>query len=120
MKKLSDYQGEEAIDLWGDLLDPITKILGDPEIAKVVQSGAPKMTIVKTVLLEHKAEAEEILLRIDPEPLNGLNLIVRLLSVVVELGSRDDIRGFFGYAAQGQKDSEFSGSPMENTEDAEN
>lgn len=120
MKKLSDYQGEEAIELWGDLLDPITDILGDPVIAQVVQSGQPKMKIVKTILSEHKAEAEKILLRIDPEPLDGLNLIVRLCSVLVEIGSREDVRGFFGFAVQEKTDKTSSGSVTENTEVKEN
>ena len=31
MKRLSDYQGEEAIELWADLLDPISDILTDKE-----------------------------------------------------------------------------------------
>ena len=115
MKRLSDYQGEEAIELWIDLVDPISEILGDPEVAKVVQSGQPKMVIAKTILAAHKAEAEEILLRIDPEPLDGLNLIVRLFSVLVEIGSRDDVKSFFGFAAQENKENGSSGLPTENT-----
>lgn len=119
MKKLSDYQGEEAIELWGDLLEPITAILGDPKIAEVVNSGKPKMMIVKAILLDHTKEAEEILLRIDPEPLDGLNLVVRLFSVLVEIGNRDDIKSFFGYAAQENTDKKSSGSAMVNTGEEE-
>lgn len=120
MKKLSDYQGEEAIELWGDLLEPLTEIMGDPKIAQVVKSGQPKMMIVKTILLEHKKEAEKILLRIDPEPLDGLNLVVRLFSVLVEIGNREDVRGFFGFAAQEKTQQESTGSVTVNTEAEEN
>ncbi|MBR4760299.1 MAG: hypothetical protein IK078_09165 [Lachnospiraceae bacterium] len=115
MKKLSDYKGEDAIELWADLLEPLTNILGDPKIAAVVQSGQPKMMIAKAIMSEHKAEAEEILLRIDPEPLDGLNIIVRLVSVIVEIGQREEIRGFFGYAAQEKTESASSGSATVNT-----
>ena len=119
MKKLSDYQGEAAIELWADLLEPLTAILGDAEIAKVVQSGKPRMMIASTILKNHKKEAEEILLRIDPEPLDGLNIVVRLVGILVEIGERPDIKAFFGFAAQEKMESESSGSPTASTEDGE-
>ena len=39
MKKLSDYKGDEAIELWADLLEPMTEILGDKDIAKILQDN---------------------------------------------------------------------------------
>lgn len=120
MRSLSDYQGEEAIELWADLLEPMTEILGDPEIAKSVKSGKAKLLIAKDILALHKKEAEEIMLRIDPEPIDGLNIIIRLAALIADIGRSNEARAFFGYAAQAKTDSESSGSPMENTEGAEN
>lgn len=119
MKKLSDYKGDEAIELWADLLDPISAILSDKEVAKIVRSGQNKMSIVNAILKSHKADAEKILLRIDPEPLDGLNIVVRLVELLVEIGKQDDIASFFGFAAQATTESEFSGLHTANTEDAE-
>ena len=116
MKGLSDYKGDEAIELWADLLEPISEILGDDKIAKVVKSGASKMKIAGEILKKHRKEAEEIMLRIDPEPIDGLNIIVRLMSIIVEIGNREDIRSFFGYAEQAQTDGESSTSATESTE----
>ena len=116
MKKLTDYKDNEAIDLWADLLDPLSDILTDEKIRKVVQSGKSKMDIVKEILKRHKKQATEILLRIDNTPIDGLNIIVRLVDLVTDIGENEEIRGFFGYAEQDQTEDESSGSPTENIE----
>ena len=119
MKRLSDYQGEEAIDLWADLLDPISVILTDTEVANLSKLGCPPIIIAKQILKSHKKEATEVLLRIDPEPLDGLNIIMRLVGILAEIGEHSDLKSFFGYAVQ-EKVSESSGSATENTEASEN
>ena len=120
MKKLSDYTGDEAIELWADLLEPLTGILGDPGIQKVVQSGKPKLIIAKEILKNHSADATEILTRIDPTPIDGLNIILRLVALLTDIGQNEEIKSFFGFAEQAQTETESSGSVMENTEDEEN
>ena len=123
MKKLSDYQGDQAIDLWADLLDPISIILTDQDVQNVVKSGEAPIVIAKTVLKAHKQEAAEILTRIDPEPLNGMNIIMRLVAILAEIGENSELKAFFGYAAQASIESETSasfGSVTENTEVSEN
>lgn len=120
MKRLSDYQGEEAIELWADLLDPISDILTDKEVQDVTKSGQAPIVIAKTVMKNHKAEAEKILLRVDSEPLNGLNIVVRLVALFAEIGSNSDLKSFFGYAVQGTMEKGSSGSVTESTEAKEN
>ena len=119
MKKLSDYTGDEAIELWADLLEPLTGILGDPDIQNVVQSGKPKLIIAKEILKNHSADATEILTRIDPTPIDGLNIILRLVALITDIGQNDEIKSFFGFAEQAQTESESSGSVTENTGDEE-
>lgn len=120
MKRLSDYQGEEAIELWADLLDPISDILTDTEVAQETKAGKPPIVIAKIILKRHKEAAEQILLRIDPEPLNGLNIIIRLVALLAEIGSRDELKSFFGYAAQVKEKNTSSGLATESTEAEEN
>ena len=110
MKGLCDYKGEDAIELWADLLEPINTILGDKDVEKSLKSGKSKMQIAGAILKNHRAEAEEILLRIDPTPLDGLNIVIRLVALIVELGKNEDIKAFFGFAEQAQTESESSGS----------
>lgn len=116
MKKFSDYKGDEAIDLWADLLEPITNIISDPEVKKVVTSGQPKLVIAKTLIKNHKNEAVEILLRIDETPIDGLNLLLRLIELLADIGEVPEIKSFFGFAAEEQTDIESSGSPTESIE----
>lgn len=120
MKRLSDYKGDEAIELWADLLDPISDILTDKEVAKVTQKGEAPIKIAKTILKNHKSEAADILLRIDPEPLDGFNFIMRLVNLIAEIGENNEIKSFFGYAAQEKAENKSSGSAMESTEAKEN
>lgn len=120
MKKLSDYKGDEAIDLWADLLDPLTKILGDKKVKDVIQSGKSKMEIAKEILKHHKKEAVEIMLRVDPEPIDGLNIILRLVAILSDIGQNDEIKSFFAYAEAVKTESESFGSATENTEAKEN
>lgn len=100
MKKLSDYKGDEAIELWADLIDPLTTILTDKEIAEVVKSGEPKVKIAKIILKAHANEAVEILERIDDTPVDGMNIVLRLVSLINEIGRNEDVKSFFGYAEQ--------------------
>ena len=100
MKKLSDYKNEEALDLWADLLDPMTKILGDPEMQKVFRSGKPPFLIAKEILSAHKAEAIQIMLRVDDTPVDGLNILTRLVGLVLELMNNEDMKSFFVSAGQ--------------------
>ncbi len=120
MKRLSDYKGDEAIELWADLLDPISEILTDKEIAFATRQGLAPIKIAKLILKNHKTEAADILLRVDPEPLDGFNFIMRLVNLIAEIGENEEIKSFFGYAAQEKAENGSGGSAMESTEAKEN
>lgn len=119
MKKLSDFTGEEAIDLWADLLDSITAILGDKEIANLFRAKEPIVNIAKKILKLHKKEAVEIMTRIDPTPVDGLNAITRIVEIINEVSKSEELKGFFSNAGQGKTVSASFGSVTANTEDAE-
>lgn len=120
MKKLSDYKGDEAIDLWMDLLDPLTAIFTDDEIKKIVTHGENKIIIAKTLLKNHKSDVVEIMTRIDPEPIDGLNIITRLIALITEIGDNEEVKSFFGYAEEVKMERESSGLHMVNIEAKEN
>lgn len=112
MKKLSDYQGEAAIDLWADLMDTASVIISDPKVRK--KTSGSKVELAKTMLKLHKKEVCKILLRIDDTPVNGLNVLVRLLEILEEAFSDPYLSDFFGMQSQNAPE-EFSGSATENT-----
>ncbi len=114
MKKLSDYKDEEALELWGDLLDPMTRILADDNVQKSLNSGKAPFLIAKDILAAHKEDAVAILLRIDPTPIDGVNIIMRVVSVVLEFMNTPELKGFFKSAGQDKTESESTGSATAN------
>lgn len=119
MKRLSDYKNEEAIELWANLLDPIIHIFQDKEMQAAIKNGKSPLEKAKTVLLTHKSDAVAIILAIDPTPITGLNLVVRLVDVLMEIENSEEFGSFFGSPHPGMKEEESSGSAMENTEEEE-
>ena len=120
MKKLTDYKGEEAIELWADLLDPLTNIFSDKEVQDSIVTGASALSKAQTILKTHKNDAVTILLKIDPTPIDGLNLIARLLSLVLEIEHSEVFADFFGSAQPEKTESETSGSVTVLTQANEN
>jgi len=115
MKRLSDYQGEAAIELWAELLEPIGAVLQDEEVRNALsEKGTSTMHKVQAILKTHKADASKILLTIDPTPLTGLNIIARLLDLVLEVENSEEFAGFFG-SVQQRTEEESSGSVTANT-----
>lgn len=118
MKRLSDYKEEEAIELWMDLLEPIGNILSNKNVKKAYKANGNKLDAVKAIIAECKADAMQILLRIDPTPIDGLNLITRLIDLLMEFEGSEDLKPFFqsaGIATGGAS----SGNATENTEGVE-
>lgn len=121
MKRLSDYKGDEAIELWADLLEPITRILSDKKVADTVKSGKAVFLIASEVLKTHKKDAVDILYRIDSTPIDGLNILLRLAELIKEISESEELKSFFGFPVPSVKtDNASSGSVTENTEVAEN
>ena len=119
MKKLSDYKDDEAIELWGEMLDPMIRILGDKSIASDLRTGKPPLIIAKDIIKTHTEDAREIMLLIDPTPIDGINVIARLASIVMDFIRNDSLKDFFKSAGQAMTEEEPTGSATEITEDAE-
>ena len=119
MKRLSDYKNEEAIELWANLLDPIVNIFKDGEVIKNIREGKSALEKAQTILRLHKKDAANLILAIDPTPITGLNLIVRLTDVLLEIENSEEFGDFFGSRRPGTMEKESSGSVMENTGEEE-
>jgi len=112
MKRLSDYKDDEAIELWGELLEPISVIFSD---SSEIMSDKKKTIAAKAkaILKAHPEEVKEILLIIDDTPVNGLNILFRLIALLQDF---EDGADFFTSAEQERTVSGSTGSPMGNTE----
>ena len=119
MKKLSDYRNEEAFELWADLFDPLMNIFGDEKIVGAIRGGRSRIEIAKVILKEKSADATKILTRIDPTPIDGLNIIFRLLELMTEIETNENVKSFFEFAEQDEEEETSSGSVTESTEGKE-
>lgn len=118
MKTLSDYKDEEAIELWADLLEPVSHILQNKEFTSGLK-GKSYIVMAKEILKEYRTETAEILKRISGETVDGMNILLTLVNLLADIGRNKEIISFFGSAAQEISESESSGSDTENTEDGE-
>ena len=114
--KLSDWKGEEAIELLADLLDPISEIFTDKEWNAKRKTGATKMELIKLALKGHKKAVLRIMALLNGEdPETYEPNIVQLPITIMQLLNDEDLLKLF--QSQGQMmPEESSGSAMENTE----
>lgn len=118
MKKLSDYRDEEAIEVWADIVEPLSIIMTDKEVKETWQKGVTIFSISKIILKRHAKEVKEILLAVDDTPINGINIFQRLISFMQDLLTRDDSKGFFSFA-EPKEEKESFGSATESIKDGE-
>lgn len=117
MKRLTDYKGEDAIDLWGKIIESASAIITDPEIQKAVNEVSA-IVLAGKVIKTHKKEISEILLSVDDTPIDAQNLVSRTLVLLDDIGKIPEAASFFGL--QGQNETkESSGSATANTEETE-
>lgn len=119
MKRLSDYEGIEAIELWADIIDSVNVLLSDKKVSKAI-AGSTKTTLTQIaadVMKKYPKEAVQIIERIDDEPINGANVFTKFIVFLTEFMTGDKASAFFKSAEPGKRAKGSSGSAMENTED---
>ena len=109
--KLSDYKGEDAIELLADILEPAMEIIGDKNIeAAVKDKNMTRGALIKMILKNHKKSILEIMAYIDGEDPATYNPGVLTLPVrLLELFNDEEFMELF--QSQGQKLSDLSSGP---------
>lgn len=103
MKKLSDYQGAEAIELWADLLEPCMKIMTEPKVKEAL-GKKPIIEVAQIILKTNAKEAVAMMERVDSTPVNGINALTRLMGFLTDLMTDESTKVFFGSAVQEVKE----------------
>ena len=113
--KLSEYQGEAALDILADLIEPAGEIMSDKEIGEVFKKN--RFKAIGLAIRNHKKAVMQIMAAMDGVPVDEYNCNVFTLPVkILELLNDPDIVQLFTY--QGQTgDANSSGSVSENTEE---
>lgn len=118
--RLSDFKGEEAIDVLADIIEPLSIILIDEEIQKLAEKKVAPLFYVKPILKVHKKEIIEILAILDRKTVEDYKKDLNLLTLpmqVLELINDPEVQNLF--SSQGQSriiPLASSGPAMENTE----
>ena len=112
--KLSEYQGEAALDILADLIEPVGEIMTDKEIGEVFKKN--RFRAIGLAIKNHKKAVMQIMATMDGVPVDEYNCNVFTLPVkILEILNDPDIVQLFTY--QGQTgDANSSGSASENTE----
>lgn len=117
MKKLSEYENEDALDLLGDLIEPIGNFCADKKFEKIFKEGS-KIKIIQ-YCLKTKARQKDILTilaRLEGVPLSDYKANIFSLPVkLIELWDDEELVNFFVSQGFGMGN-ESSGSATENTE----
>ena len=113
--KLSEYQGEAALDILADLIEPAGEIMSDKEIGEVFKKN--RFKAIGLAIKKHKKAVIQIMATIDGVPVEEYKCNVFTLPVkILELLNDSELIRLFTY--QGQTgDAKSSGSASENTEE---
>ena len=84
--KLSDIKGEKALDVLADIIEPISEIMADKEVAKTTRSSK-RSKAISLALKNHKAAVIQILAALDGKDVseyecNLLSLPKQILDIV--------------------------------------
>jgi len=115
MRKLSEIQNEDALDVIADILDPVIEICQDDELKEVMTKN-DRMAAIKIAIKNHKEAIMLILATLDGEPLETYKInLIQIPTKLMELFNDPDMAAFF--QSQGLKISGVSfGSATETTE----
>lgn len=113
--KLSEYQGEAALDLLANLIEPAGEIMSDKEIGEVFKEN--RFKAIGLAIKNHKKTLIQIMATMDGVPVDEYKCNVFTLPVkILELLNAPELVQLF--PSQGQTgDANSSGSASENTEE---
>lgn len=119
--RLSDYKGEDALDVMADIIEPLANILADEEIqALSKQENTPLIAMVKPAIKNHKKDLIAILARLENKPADEYAKTMNLFTLpkqVLDLVSDPEVQSLFQSQGQMQTNSAADlTSAMENTE----
>lgn len=83
LKRLSEFKGDEALDVLCEIIDPVDEIIGDEDIKKLFSGKASRLSLAKLILKKHREAAKDIICALgDFENISALSLPFELLKVI--------------------------------------
>lgn len=100
--KLSDYKGEEALDVLADIIDPIAEIVQDKNLVESIKAAYKDKgaiaQLIKPIIKDHKKEIIAILAAIEretPEEFAEKMTLLTLPAKLLELLNDPEIQQLF-------------------------
>lgn len=114
MRKISEINGEDALDVLADIVEPMAEILSDKQVTDGFRSGM-MIQAVKAAIKGHKKAVLEVMATLDGEPVETYapNLVT-LPVKIMELLNDPMLQGLF--SSESQTDAASSGSATESIE----
>lgn len=90
-RKLSDFKGEQAIEVLADIIEPFATIMADSDIQKLAKEATEKrksvqpIQYIKIALKNHTHEVLEIMARIHEQPVDEYAETVNVISLPMEI-----------------------------------
>ena len=118
MKRLSEYENEDAIELLADIIEPASTIFLDKELKKAYESKKTKMPKLISIALKNNASSVvQILARLEGvEPKDYKGNIVSMTKALMEIANDKDMIDFFQSLGQ-TEEQKHSTSALESTEE---
>lgn len=111
--KLSYYEGEEALDVLADLMEPAVAIMSDSEVKAIYNSGKPKILIAKAILKNQKKAVVELVSALHRKKPGEYKFnMITLLRDILDILNDEEIANLFTLPDTVTS----SGSVTENTE----
>ena len=120
MKRISDYKDDSSIDLWAELLEPMSEIFSDEEVINGINEKKSMLSIIASIFKNHKEASKKFMLAVDDTELDGGNVFTRFMVTFIDVLNNKDFVDFFKQAEQMKTDSESFGFATANTEVKEN
>lgn len=124
MKRLSDFKGEESLEVLADIMIPLSVILADPDLKDLGEDKKKTVAqIIQPMIKKHKKELIQILARLNEQSEEEYKASMSLLTLpkdVLTLVNDPEVQSLFPSQNQiAKKSNASSGSAMENTEASE-
>ena len=118
MKKLSDFRGEDALEVLADIIEPASEIMTDKELIPLFRSRKTMAKASALVLKRHPKSILRIMARLDEADSETYSpSLIQLPKMLVELFNDPELVDLF--TSQGQTTVQTnSGSATENSEAA--
>lgn len=100
MKKLSEYENEEALDLLADIIEPAVAIIGDAKVKEMYQGKATKIALAQYIIRDHKTDIIGILARLEGIPVEEYKVNLFTLPMkLIEILNDEELISFFTQTA---------------------